>query len=154
VLGVIAVGLNLWQTLKSSATPLRGNALLLFFTFGAAAFVLAGLARAGLALLDVTQSLQFTWFGPALSELNFYGFFAMVMFGAIYAILPRLLGVGLPWPKLMRAQFWCCACGLVLLVLPLVAGGLVEQAKLENTNEPFLAAMQSTLPFLRVSTIG
>jgi cbb3-type cytochrome oxidase subunit 1 len=54
----------------------------------------------------------------------------------------------------MRAHFWCCACGVVLLVFPLVAGGVVEQAKLENTNEPFLAAMRSTLPFLRVSTIG
>src|SRR5262249_23808084 len=90
VLGVIAVALNVSQTLRFSTTPLRGNALLLFFTFGSAAFVLAGLARAGLALLDVNQSLQFTWFGPALNELNFYGFFAMVMFGAIYAILPRL----------------------------------------------------------------
>ena len=154
VLGIIAVALNVSQTLRSSATPLRGNALLLFFSFGAVAFVLGGLMRAALALLDVTQSLQFTWFGPALNELNFYGFFAMVMFGAIYAILPRLLGVGLPWPKLMRAHFWCCACGVVLLVLPLVAGGLVEQAKLEDPNVPFVAAMHTTLPFLRVSTIG
>ena len=154
LLGVVAVVLNLCETAGCSLRAVRGNAFLSFFIFSVASFALAGLMRAGVALLDVNQTFHFTWFGPGLKELNLYGFFAMAMFGAVYVILPRLLGVGLPWPKLVRTHFWLSAAGLALLVLPLVLCGFVEELKLENVNEPFAAVMRSTLPFLRVSTIG
>jgi cytochrome c oxidase cbb3-type subunit I len=154
LLGIVAVTLNLCETAGCSLSVARGNTFLSFFILGVAAFALAGLMRAGLALLDVNQTLHFTWFGPALKELNLYGFFTMAMFGAVYVIMPRLLGVALPWPKLVRAHFWLSAAGLVLLVFPLMLSGFVEELKLENTNQPFLAVMRSTLPFLRVSTIG
>jgi len=154
LLGVVAVALNLCETTGCSLSVARGNTFLPFFISGLLAFALAGFLRAGLALFDVNQSLHFTWFGPALKELNLYGFFAMAMFGAIYFIMPRLLGVALPWPKLVRAHFWLSAAGVVLLVLPLLLSGFVEELKLENTNQPFLAVMRSTLPFLRVSTMG
>jgi cytochrome c oxidase cbb3-type subunit 1 len=154
LLGVVAVVLNVCESAGCSLTAVRGNIFLSFFFFGVAAFALAAFLRAGIALFDVNQSLRFTWLSPGLTELQVYGFFAMAMFGAIYVILPRLLGVALPWPKLVRVQFWFSAAGLVLLVLPLLLSGVVEEMKLENANEPFVGVMRSTLPFLRVSTIG
>lgn len=154
LLGIVAVALNLCETAGCSLSVMRKNTFLSFFIFGVAAFALAGFMRAGLVLLDVNQTLHFTWLGPALKGLNLYGFFAMVMFGAVYLIMPRLLGVALPWPKLVRTHFWLSAAGVVLLVLPLVLSGIVEELKFKNTNEPFLAVVRSTLPFLRVSTMG
>jgi len=53
-----------------------------FFIIGTAAFALAGFARAACALPDTGQDLHFTWLNPALAQLNYYGFFAMAMFGA------------------------------------------------------------------------
>jgi cytochrome c oxidase cbb3-type subunit 1 len=154
LLGIVAIALNLCETAGCSLRAVRGNVFLSFFFFGVVAFALAGLMRAGVAVFDVNHTFHFTWFGPGLSQLNLYGFFAMVMFGAVYFIMPRLLGVALPWPRLVRAHFWIAAAGVLLLVLPLMLSGFVEELKLENSSQPFLAVMRSTLPFLRVSTIG
>lgn len=154
LLAFVAVPLNVCETLGCSLAAVRRNVPLSFLVFGIIAFTVSGFARAGGALLDPTQSLHFTWLTPAISQLNFYGFFAMVMFGAIYIILPRLLGVGLPWPKLVNAQLWLSVVGIILIVLPLTVGGLLQGAQLANPRQPFLEVMRSSLMFLRASTIG
>jgi cytochrome c oxidase cbb3-type subunit 1 len=154
LLAIIAVSLNVCETIDCSLRVIKGNPQVSFLLFGLVAFVVAGLMRAGCAFLDVNQGLHLTWFGPAMSLLNLYGFFAMVMFGAMYFIMPRLLGVSLPWPNFVRAHFWLSAGGILLLVLPLALAGIVQASGLANANEPFLAVMHATLAFLRVSTIG
>jgi len=91
---------------------------------------------------------------PASTLLNYYGFFGMIMFGAIYVIMPRLLGVELPWPKLLRAHFWLSVAGILLVVLPLALAGIFEVISLSDARTPFLTVMHSTLTFFRVSTMG
>jgi cbb3-type cytochrome oxidase subunit 1 len=154
VLVFIAVPINICQTVGHSVASARGNPPQAFFLFGVLAFCLSGLARVACVLLDSNQSLNFTWFNPGISQLNFYGFFAMAMFGAVYIIMPRLVGLGLPWPGLVRVQLWCSIIGVLLIVLPLVLGGWVQQVKLNDPNQPFVAVMRSSLPFLRISTLG
>ena len=87
-------------------------------------------------------------------ELNAYGFFSMVMFGAIYYIMPQLMGMDFPSPKLVRGHFTVAFLGILLIVLPLGLGGILEALKLQNPDVPFINVMKSTLPFLRVSTLG
>jgi cytochrome c oxidase cbb3-type subunit I len=152
VLAIIAIGLNTCHTLGCSLQGLRGKPEVLFFIFGALAFVVAGLLRAAGALLDAGQTLHLTWFGPAVSELNYYGFFTMIMFGSIYVITPRLFGMALPWPRLVRLHFWLAVAGIVFVVVPWLIGGILEEVKWMNT--PFLEVMRSSLVFFRISTIG
>ena len=102
----------------------------------------------------ISRVTEFTWFGPAQTQLQLYGFFAMTMFGAIYHLLPRVAGFEWPFPKLARVHFWVSLFGVALLVLPLAIGGVVQGLKLENPDVGFMDAMKATLPFLRVSTIG
>jgi cytochrome c oxidase cbb3-type subunit 1 len=154
LLAIIAVGLNACETIGCSLREVRGKPEIHFLLFGVAAFVVAGLLRAVSAVLDVNQGLHLTWFGPALNQLNFYGFFAMIMFGALYVIMPRLLGIELHWPRLVRAHFWLSAAGVILVVLPFAVGGVIQELKLEDAHEPFVAVMHTTLTFLRVSTMG
>jgi cytochrome c oxidase cbb3-type subunit 1 len=154
VLAIVAVALNTCETIGCSLREVRGKPEISFLVFGAAAFVVAGLLRAASALLDVNQGLHLTWFGPALSELNFYGFFAMAMFGAIYVITPRLVGIELPWPRLVRIHFWVSVFGILLIVIPLALAGVLEEIKLGEAREPFALVMRSTLNFLRASTVG
>ena len=154
LLCVLAVALNVCETAGCSLRAFRTGPLTGFLLFGIGAFVLAAAMRAGMALLDTNQTLHLTWFGPALSRLDCYGFFAMVLFAAVYFILPRLLGVELPWPKLVRAHFWVAALGILLFVVPLAISGVVQELELGNASLPFLSIMKSTLPFLRVSTVG
>jgi cytochrome c oxidase cbb3-type subunit 1 len=129
---------------------------------GPYAFVRLGLGffRLSLLLLIIMACphhghvLNFTWFGPAETQLRLYGFFAMTMFGAIYYLLPRAVGLEFPFPKLVRVHFWLSLLGIVLLVVPLAIGGVVQGLKLQNPDIKFDLSTQAMLPFLRISTTG
>ena len=126
-----------------------------FIGFGLVAFIVGGLGERCDARCPRSASVtQFTWFTIARGLLNSYGFFAMVMFGAVYYIVPQLMGLEFPSPKLVRAHFWTAAAGVLLFVVPLAAGGIVQGLKLQHADIPFTDIAKGTLPFLRVSTMG
>ena len=151
---VLAVATNVHCTVAGSFAKLNSNPSLLFLIFGAASFIFAGLMNAAAALLDINQLLHFTWFSRAQRELNLYGFFVMALFGAAYRILPQLTATPLPWPKLVRVHFWLAAAGVVLLVVPFAIAGVRETFTMQDASIPFVTISRSTLPFLRVSTMG
>ena len=154
LLPVLAVAVNVYRTLGRFVLLASGNAALSFVLVGVAAFIVAGLMQAGLALLDTRQLLHFTWFTTARNQLQFYGFFSMVMFGAIYHILPQLVGIEFASAKLVRAHLWLALVGLVLMVMPWAIGGVIQGLRLQDPNVAFIDIMKGSLPFLRVSTIG
>jgi cytochrome c oxidase cbb3-type subunit 1 len=154
LLAFIAAPLTVYQSLECSWEGARGNISIAFFVFATAAFALTGFARAGMSLVDSSHALHLTWLAPAVAELTFYGFFGMVLFGAIYIIVPQVLGVALPSTKLIRTQLWLSVAGLVLIVLPFAIAGIVQDAKLNDAHVPFVEIIRSSLHFLRVSTLG
>ena len=123
-----------------------------FLFVGVAAFVVAGLMQVSCALPE--PGLHFTWFATAMVQMQSHGFFAMVMFGAVYYILPGVIGLDVPWPRLVRAHFWLATLGIVLLALPLALAGVVQGFELQNASLAFVDVSKTSLPFLRVSTIG
>jgi cytochrome c oxidase cbb3-type subunit 1 len=180
VVPVLAVGVIMWQTLRggSDASSLEcgvASSLWLeksahradttarceprggpycFIRFGLMSFVLSSLMLIAMACPRISQVTEFTWFGPAQTQLQLYGFFAMTMFGAIYYLLPRAVGFELPFPKLARLQFWLSMSGVLLFIVPLAIGGLEQGMKLNHPNIAFIDATKAILPFLRTSTIG
>ncbi len=138
------------QDKATRASPPRG-----FIRFGLMSFVLSSLMLIAMACPRISQVTEFTWFGPAQTQLQLYGFFAMTMFGAIYHLLPRVVGFELPFPKLARLQFWLSMSGVLLFIVPLAIGGVEQGIKLNNPNNiVFMDATKAMLPFLRTSTIG
>ena len=154
VILIVAVVMNIYGTLDGKCSKLLAHPSLRFIGFGVAAFIVGGLVSAASAFPQVSQITQFTWFTVAKGVLNYYGFFAMVTFGAMYYILPRVVGIEFPSAKLVRTHFWTAAAGIVLFVVPLAAGGIVQGFKLQHANIPFNDITHGTLPFLRVSTTG
>jgi cytochrome c oxidase cbb3-type subunit 1 len=151
---VLVVGIILWQTVcggKKSAAP---GGPYCFIRFGLASFLLSSLMLIAMACPDYSRVIGFTWFGPAQTQLQLYGFFAMTMFGAIYHLLSRVVGMEWPFPKLARLQFWISMIGVLLFVIPLAIGGLVQGAKLHQPAIAFLDATGAMLPYLRASTTG
>jgi len=151
---IVAVVLNVHGTLEGKCSRLFAHPSLRFIGFGVVAFILGGLASAASAFPEVSQITQFTWFTVAKGVLNCYGFFAMVMFGAVYYIVPRVMGTEFPSPKLACAHFWTTAAGIVLFVVPLAAGGIAQGLRLQHASLPFNDVTHGTLPFLRTSTTG
>ncbi len=154
IIPIIAVALNVYHTAGRVAPDALARLSSPFVLFGMVAFLVAGLMRIFGVLPGVTEIINFTWGVTAQAQLNSYGFFAMTMFGAIYYIAPRLTGIEFPSAKLVRAHFWLAAVGVLFIVAPLAAGGIAEGLKLRDLNLAFTDVAKSTLPFLRVSTVG
>jgi cytochrome c oxidase cbb3-type subunit 1 len=131
-----------------SAAPLK------FIGIGVLALLLSLLANIFSSLFLVSKITDFTWFIPAKNLLQSYGFFAMVMFGALYYILPLLAAGQAFCPKLIRAHFWLAVVGIALYVVPLGIGGIVQGYQLRDASIPFLTVAKSSLMFLRISTLG
>ena len=89
-MALLAVGLSVWKTAGrgGGAEPAVETAspAVRFIRFGVLAFLVAGFMRVLGSLPPVGNVTDLTWFGPALDQLNAYGFFAMVIFGAAYWI--------------------------------------------------------------------
>jgi cytochrome c oxidase cbb3-type subunit 1 len=151
---ILAVIVIVWQTLRGSTACGWGGGPLCFVRFGIGSFVLSGLMLIAAACPQISRVTEFTWFGPAQTQLQIYGFFAMTMFGAIYHLLPQVVGLKFPYPKLARVHFWISMPGVLLFVLPLAIGGVEQGLKLADPNIAFADVTKATLPFLRVSTIG
>jgi cytochrome c oxidase cbb3-type subunit 1 len=103
---------------------------------------------------QLNRIVEFTWFGPAQAQLQILGFFAIVMFGAIYELLPRVMGFELPFPKFVRLQHWLFMLGIILWVGSLAVGGVEQGIKLENPQAAFADSTNLMLIFLRAGTTG
>ena len=133
VIAVIAVALNVYGTLGGKCSKLHGASLAAVHRLRLGRLYRWGLDERGGRIVRSQPALPISP-GSRLPEglLNSYGFFAMVMFGAIYYIVPQLMGTEFPSAKLVRAHFWAAAAGVLLLVVPLAAGGIVQGLRLQH----------------------
>jgi cytochrome c oxidase cbb3-type subunit 1 len=151
---VLTFALNIHGTVEGNYSRLMANPLLKFIGVAIFAFVIASLMNAVSSLIQVSQVTDLTWFTPARTQLYTYGFFAMVMFAAAYFIVPQLIGMEFPSPKLINAHFWLATIGILLIVLPLAIGGIVQGLMLQNPRNPFLNVTKMSLMFPRLSMVG
>jgi cbb3-type cytochrome oxidase subunit 1 len=94
-----------------------------------------------------------TWYMPAQTYLQIFGFFAIVVCGGIYELLAPVMDFELPFPKFVRFQHWLFMLGILLLVAPQVYAGFEQGMKLQG-GAPFTDIIQATLNCLRISTLG
>ena len=154
VVPVIAVGLTIRGTIAGDWSAMRQNRTFKFFVFGAVAYLAAGFSIAVNSLMRVSRITNFTWYVPAQTQLMLYGFFAMTIFGAIYYIVPRLLQAEFPKPNLVCGQFLLAVGGILFYAAPLAIGGIMQGLALDDPNQTFTQVMNSTLMFLRISSLG
>src|SRR5258706_140491 len=136
IVPVLAVAINFDRTLSCECSALKASGALRFITFGVAALIISGLASAIVSVGEVGAVTNFTWLTPALTQLGLYGFFAMVLFGAIYHIAPQLTQTEFPSSCLIKWHFRLATLGIIFFVVPLAAGGIVQGLKLNNTDLP------------------
>lgn len=70
--------------------------------------------------------LQFTVAQEGAQLLCLYGFFTMVMFGAFYFIVPRLVRCEWPSPRMINIHFWVSNWGVLFMVGLLLVGGYLQ----------------------------
>ena len=131
-----------------SALPLR------FISFGVLSFILASLLNIITSPIQVARITDMTWFVPGRLFLNNYGFFAMILFGAIYYIVPRLVGAQHWTPGLVRLHFNLAAAGAAMTVLALLLGGLVQAFQLNDPKIPFSSTVKTSMMVVGISMLG
>jgi cytochrome c oxidase cbb3-type subunit 1 len=151
---LLAVAVNWHGTLAGAYGKVLAHPVLRFIVFGAASYVVGSLLGSVGTLRTVAKVTQFTLFTTGLSHLHLFGFFATVLAGAIYYIVPRLAQVEWPSPSLVNIHFWSAAAGVVFASIPLLIGGILQGLALNNPNVAFLEIGRSSLPFIGMSTLG
>lgn len=127
----LIVFLNLRHVVGAGGTAVK------FLTFGLAAYLLGGLFDTLTAFRGIAVKTQFTLLATAQQELALQGAVSMVLFGAIYFMVPRLSGR--PWASagLVTGHRILVSIGIVLLVAALAVGGWTQSAALLDSQVPF-----------------
>lgn len=152
---VITVGLNHHMTMWGSFRKLKDSPVLRFMVFGGMSYTFTSLHGALLAFRSVSEVTHFTHSTIAHAHQGMYAFFTMIMFGAIYYIVPRITQTEWPSARLISIHFWATAFGISFYVIPLTIGGTLEGLAMINPDIPFLdpskySVVGMTLPYLRM----
>jgi cytochrome c oxidase cbb3-type subunit 1 len=153
IVSLIAVAVIAVKTVRGANAACRRGPLRCV-KFGIAAFILSGLMLIASECPRLSRVVEFTLFGPAQTQLQLLGFFAVVMCGAIYELLPRVMGFELPFAKFVPLQRWLFMLGIVLWAGSLAVGGVAQGVKLKDANVAFADSTGVVLIFLRVGTTG
>jgi cytochrome c oxidase cbb3-type subunit 1 len=153
IVPLIAIAVIACKTVCGASVTCKGGPFC-YVKFGIAAFVLSGLMLIASACPQISRVTEFTWFGPAQVQWQILGFFAIVMCGAIYELLPRVMGFALPFPKFVRIQHWLFMIGILLWAGSLAVGGVEQGMKLANPQTQFADSTNVALMFLRAGTTG
>lgn len=154
VIPVVVTAINHHMTAVGSFRAIWLSPTLRFVVFGALSYTVTSLIGSAMALRDVNVITHFTHFTVAHAHHGVYAFFAMVMFGAVYFMVPRLLKREWPSAILIRLHFWGTAVGITIYVVGLSIGGWIQGMQmiaLDADGIPkyeFLQIVQNMIPYL------
>jgi cytochrome c oxidase cbb3-type subunit I len=151
---VLATGVNFHRTMKGSFGGLRDSLALRFIVTGALIYTVYSFVGSILAARSIAQFTQFTFVTLAHSQLGLFGFYSLILFGAFYYIVPRLLNREWLFNKLIEAHFWLVVVGLGLLLVDFSIGGLIQGFGLEDPQIPMIAVNDLLEPFLAIQNFG
>ena len=106
------------------------------------------------ALRSVNQVVHFTHYTIAHAHMGVYGFFSMIMFGAIYFLVPRVTGREWVYPWLIGVHFWLVAVGFGIYFVALTWAGILQGLAMLDAARPFMDSVRLTIPFLEWRSVG
>jgi cytochrome c oxidase cbb3-type subunit 1 len=154
VIPVIAFSINMGGTLKGRMHLARYSPTLRFMMFGGLMYLASSLQGSLEALRSVNQVVHFTHHTVGHAHLGAYGFVTMVLFGAIYFMMPRVLNWEWPYPKLITLQFWLAAIGIAIYFTGVSIGGYLQGEAMLDANRPFMDSVTLMMPYLVSRTVG
>lgn len=154
IIPVAAFSINMAHTMWGRMHLVRYSPTLRFMMFGGVMYMLSSLQGSFEALRAVNQVTHFTHFTVAHAHLGAYGFVTMVLFGAIYFMMPRLLEREWPFPRLISLQFWLAAVGITIYFVGLTIGGWLQGEYMLDAAKPFMDSVAVTIPYLKSRSVG
>lgn len=154
VIPVVAVAINQHTLSLSNGWAWRESISLRFIALGAILYTIVSLQGSLEAVRTVNTITHFTHYTVGHAHLGMYGFVALVMFGAIYYMLPRLTGRSWPYPRLIAWHFWLVTVGILLYVGALTIGGWLQGLAMLDPAKSFMESTRLTLPYLTTRSVA
>jgi len=144
---VVTVAINHHMTMRGHFGALQWSPTLRFTVFGAMAYTIVSLQGISMAIPSLNTLTHFTDYTIGHAHLGLYGFFSMMMFGAMYYIVPRLVGWEWPSATMIRWHFWLVATGVLLMVGALTIGGILQGLAQYDPTVTFRNSLDYATPF-------
>jgi cytochrome c oxidase cbb3-type subunit I len=154
IIPAVAVAINQHMTVLRHFPALRYSPTLRFVVLGAMMYTLASLQGSFEARRSINTITHFTHFTIAHAHLGLYGFVAMVMFGSIYFVMPRVVGREWPFAWMISLHFWLVITGFAIYFVSLTIGGWLQGLAMLDAKQPFMNSVALTLPYLRARSLG
>ncbi|HJV79628.1 cbb3-type cytochrome c oxidase subunit I [Noviherbaspirillum sp.] len=154
IIPVISFSVNQHLTMRGSFKALIYSPTLRFIVLGGMMYTVSSLQGSMEALRSVNTITHFTHYTVAHAHLGLYGFFSMVMFGAVYFVMPRVMAWEWPYPKLIATHFWLVVTGFSIYVVGLTIGGWLQGLAMLDAAKPFMDSVTVTLPYLQARSVG
>ncbi|MBU3665010.1 MAG: hypothetical protein FGM15_03920 [Chthoniobacterales bacterium] len=145
---VVTTAINFHMTVRGHFDALKWSPTLRFTVFGAVCYTVVSLQGILMSIPTLNVVTHFTHYTVGHAHLGMYAFFTMTMFGAMYYILPRVVGWEWPSARLIRWHFWLVAIGVSLMVVVLTIGGILQGIALLDPQVTFMATLDYTKPWL------
>ena len=142
LLPIAAVAVNLLGTIFGRTKLMHYSPSLRFTVFGGIMFNFYGLFIAFSSYFDVSRYLQFSYATVGFDIMLVYGFFSMLMFGAIYFIVPRITACEWPSSKLIRFHFWYSSYGIITIIVFMLAAGLAQGGAINDWSGDFMDSVR------------
>lgn len=154
IVPVVSFSINQHLTMRGHFRRLLHSPTLRFIVLGGMMYTLSSLQGSLEALRSVNTVTHFTHFTVAHAHLGLYGFFTMVMFGAIYFVMPRVMAWEWPYPRLIALHFWLVVLGFSIYFVGLSIGGWLQGMAMLDATRPFMDSVAVTIPYLKSRSVG
>jgi len=151
---VITVASNHHMTMKGSFHMLKWSPTLRFVVFAAMSYTVVSVQGSMTAIRPINQITHFTHYTIGHAHIGMYAFVTMMLFGAMYYIVPRLWNREWPSAFLIKAHFWLCVVGVTLMSVSLTWGGLIQGWEMNKADKGFMEILALTLPFLQARSVS
>ena len=148
-----ATAINHHMTMVGHFGKLKYSPTLRFVVFGAMSYTVVSIQGSLEALRHVNEVTHFTHYTIGHAHLGMYAFYTMVMFGAMYYLVPRLTGWEWASARLIRVHFWFTAVGILLYFGLFTWAGwyqgiMLNKLDAEGKPVPFMEVVAYTRPYL------
>lgn len=154
IIPVLAFSINQHLTLTGHFRTLIHSPTLRFIVLGGMMYTVSSVQGSFEALRSINTITHFTHFTVAHAHIGLYGFFSLVMFGAIYYVMPRVLSWEWPYPKLISWHFWLVLIGFSIYAIGLSIGGWLQGLYMLDATRPFMDSVNVTIPYLQSRSVG
>jgi cytochrome c oxidase cbb3-type subunit 1 len=130
------------------------NLPLRFVIFGTLSYTISSYIGVVFSLPAVAKLTQFSIINEFHFNQRVYGFFSMIVFGAVYHMLPRITGKDIPVGA-KSFHFWTSALGVLMLLLAYLIGGLTHGVLAQQPSLDWASSVIASIrPYFLITQIA